>query len=293
MPPRAPLTATLKPKTKLDRSSGWTEKAHAYGPFDFAAVTRQRLRELLLEAGVSYDRLAERMRALGFATWRRETVTQVLREDEDTRDRPRARRVPLEELFGLAIVFGVPVAELILPRDPNHPNRITLEDGSRYPDAPEALELTAERYLSPQVVAQLLVGRRGVIGEGGSAEWDAAERAAHGNRPVARTLWDRRRGRAADPINQFAEQARAQFLRIEAHLPAGELLDPIEFSTFGGGDMLVRRPADGALYSLNPSGGPGALRYIPGAPGTNTLFIEGYEVISTEGARPPEWDGDR
>jgi len=95
---------------------------------------------------------------------------------------------------------------------------------------------------------------------------------------------------ATPDIHPIAAMGSAQFNAMLAHLPDDELPDEdVEFRTFRGGNVLIRRPADGALFAMQ-SEGAGALRYLPGDPGTMTLFAEGVEVLTTESATPEEWN---
>lgn len=105
-------------------------------------------------AGISQAELATAMDRAGFP-WKRITVAEV---------EGGKRRTSIEELLGLAAVFGVPVVRLLVP---HHSDCMTLTDG----------QPGQRRVLDAGEVEELLVGQAGKVGRGGAA-WQAARRAA-------------------------------------------------------------------------------------------------------------------
>jgi transcriptional regulator with XRE-family HTH domain len=73
----------------------------AYGEVLAANIRAARARKGLNQADAS-----ERMRALGFTAWHRQTASAVEKGD---------RRLLAEEILGLASVLGVPMAALMRP----------------------------------------------------------------------------------------------------------------------------------------------------------------------------------
>lgn len=132
-------------------------------------VTATRLKVLRASAGVgkalSQEALAEHMEALGYG-WTRAT----------TMDSERGvRRLSVSELLGLALLFRVPVVELLLP-------------------APsQTMEITGKlRSLTRSEVMELLIGRGGQPGRGGP-RWPLAVGATpEGVDGPAREVWRKR-----------------------------------------------------------------------------------------------------
>jgi transcriptional regulator with XRE-family HTH domain len=148
-----------------DHGSQWKRPGSA----TFAQILGENLKALRIESGWSQDRLATAMAALGFK-WKRVTCAEV----EGT-----SRRLGLDELMGLAALFGVPAVQLMLP-----------SEGT-------TLDWT-NRDLSSEEVKDLFVGHKGRLGEGG-ANWSAALTAVgslsgEDERPAA-DLWRVRDGR--------------------------------------------------------------------------------------------------
>jgi transcriptional regulator with XRE-family HTH domain len=151
-----------------------TIDADAFDPFTLAigpdTITSRRMRELRLQSGASpnaplrQEDLAEAMSQVG-CDWRRGTVTETEKE---------RRRLSLDELLGLALVFGVPVVELLSPA----PGEV-IEIGDGGPQ------------LGWRQVRELLIGRGGKVGTGGPT-WMASLVSKVTDRP-ARQLWARRR----------------------------------------------------------------------------------------------------
>jgi len=123
-----------------DHESPWTRAGSA----TFAQILGENVKALRNESGWSQERLANAMSALGFK-WKRVTCAEV----EGT-----SRRLGLDELMGLAALFGVPAVQMMLPSDGT-----TLD--------------WINRDLSTEEVKDLFVGHKGTIGEGG-AHWSAA-----------------------------------------------------------------------------------------------------------------------
>jgi transcriptional regulator with XRE-family HTH domain len=94
---------------------------------EVAALTMRTLR---LEYEMTQEGLAEAMRDLGFVAWKRITVAEI---------ESFKRRLSLEELFGVAIVFGTDVVSML----------------SAY-DKSEAIELN-ERHVLTAVWARVVV----------------------------------------------------------------------------------------------------------------------------------------
>lgn len=74
-------------------------------PLDFGATIARNLREIRLQTGWTQASLATAMERLGFG-WKRATVAEV---------EGGSRRVSLEELLALAVLYAVPMVELLLP----------------------------------------------------------------------------------------------------------------------------------------------------------------------------------
>lgn len=165
---------------------------------EFADVIADRLRRRRLEAGWTQADLADAMTRLGFS-WKRITVAEVeagARAPEDTGPSREGRRVSLEELLGLAILYGEPLLKLLLPGPAEFlvlPKR-TLHNQ----EALAAISGNApSRTLRPDLVVTLMLGENGAIGDGGD-NWGAARRAAlledgEDDWRPAKDLWERRR----------------------------------------------------------------------------------------------------
>ncbi len=139
----------------------------------FRDTIGSNLRALRVEAEWTQVQLAESMTTLGF-DWKRITVAEV---------EAATRGVSFEEVLGLAVLFAVPMVELLVP------------DGTRLEFPP--IDLSAE------TVRELIIGSDGKMGEGGIT-WRAAARAAGKQRrksewrPAA-DLWTRRAARNPAP----------------------------------------------------------------------------------------------
>lgn len=135
-------------------------------------ITRDRVRRLREEAGMSQSALARAMEGLGFP-WHRQTVFQV----ETDLDHPKVkqdRRLTLGEILGVAALFGVPAIDLLLP------------------EPIDTVDLNGSEQLPGRVAHELIVGRGGKVGTGGP-RWGAAASLAPADveRP-AHELWKRR-----------------------------------------------------------------------------------------------------
>ena len=75
---------------------------------DIRAALRLTVREERLKRGWSQEALNQEMRRIGFSDWTRQTVASI---ESD----PPTRRVLLSELVGLASLFRLPLAALVLP----------------------------------------------------------------------------------------------------------------------------------------------------------------------------------
>ncbi len=101
------------------------------------------IKALRNEAGWTQERLAGAMAAAGFS-WKRITCAEV---------EVGSRRISLEELLGIAMLFSVPALELLIPDDS------------------VALDMPMADVKGPQV-EELLLGSGGRLGRGG-VEWTA------------------------------------------------------------------------------------------------------------------------
>lgn len=114
-----------------------------------AGIVADNLKRLREEANWAQSEVADAMTRLGFESWVRLTVTDVERAN---------RRLSLEELLGLAVLFGVPMLQLLIPADNT---RLEWHTGD----------------LASSAVLELLIGQGGVLGSGG-VTWQGAARAA-------------------------------------------------------------------------------------------------------------------
>lgn len=156
--------------------------SQTFDPYDLATtpanLLAENLRRLRMEAGVRQEQLASLMMQLGFA-WKRQTVAEVERiTDPDDPDARAPRRLTHEEMFALCALYGVPMVEMW-----RCPPGVTIEL-----DAPGLNALTGRQ------MSELIVGRRGQVGEGGPTWSAAAAVIAPGTveRP-ARQLWRTRK----------------------------------------------------------------------------------------------------
>lgn len=159
-----------------DKRSG-KDSGHRLVP-DFGVLIAERARRLREDAGWTQAQVAEAMTRLGFK-WTRVTVAEV---------ELGTRRVSMEELVGLAAMYGEPLLLLLTP------------------DVGDRLEFPRKRGLDPADVVGLMLGEGGRIGPGG-ADWGPAARIALVREPntasdwrPARALWERRtRGYGTGP----------------------------------------------------------------------------------------------
>ena len=176
------LDAGLQAAVALARrkqQTSWTRPLEA----SFTEIVAFNLRNLRLEAEWTQQQLAEAMTAIGF-TWARETVVEVERT---------GRKVQLEEIVGIAALFGVPMVELLLPDDKT------------------ALEMPGTSLNRPQLT-EFTLGQGGVIGEGGP-EWVASTRVLGQDQTVDRPapdLWrNRRKSRGSSTRPSRAQKGRS------------------------------------------------------------------------------------
>ena len=139
----------------------------------FGEIIGSNIKALRDEAGWTQAQVAEAMTSLGF-DWKRITMAQT---------EASSRRITFEELLGLAVVFAVPVVELLLPADA--PGDSTVLGWHT---------CTMDRSM----VEELLIGHGGVLGKGGltwksAARASGAPRGANDWRPAA-DLWRNREG---------------------------------------------------------------------------------------------------
>lgn len=118
----------------------------------FSEVIGENLKAIREESGWTQAGVAEVMVSLGF-DWKRITYAEV---------EACTRRVTFEELLGLAVLFAVPVLELLIPTEaPDNTTVLAWETGD----------------LSASMVKELFIGHGGVLGQGGLT-WRAAAQAA-------------------------------------------------------------------------------------------------------------------
>jgi transcriptional regulator with XRE-family HTH domain len=121
------------------------------------------LKQLRNEAGWSQPAVADLMVEVGFDKWTRQTVAEIERT---------ARRVSWEEAWALAILFGVPIVEILDP-------------------AGYAVAVSEAIVVPDEHATELLVGRGGRVGQGGP-NWASGCVRGDVERP-ARDLWANRR----------------------------------------------------------------------------------------------------
>jgi transcriptional regulator with XRE-family HTH domain len=126
----------LAPRTTLDM---WKSPLGA----SFGEIIGANLKSLRNRAGWSQERLAGAMSRAGY-DWKRITMAQV---------EAGTRRISLEELAGLSALFGIPLVFFLVPTD-------------------LALDLPAAQ-VQPDQVKEVLLGRGGRLGKGGS-DWSVA-----------------------------------------------------------------------------------------------------------------------
>jgi transcriptional regulator with XRE-family HTH domain len=113
----------------------------------FGDVVARRIGQLREQAGADWTqaRLAQAMNDLGFA-WQRITVAEV---------EGGARKVTLEELLGLAALYGVPLVTFLLPKDS------------------ESVQFPRIGRIEPAAVRELILGADSEASQGGQ-DWKAA-----------------------------------------------------------------------------------------------------------------------
>jgi len=168
------LDGAVRAAASLGRpGSGWSTAFEA----SFGVIIGDNVKALRDEAGWTQAEVAEAMASLGF-DWKRITMAQT---------ESAVRRVTFEELLGLAVLFAVPVVQLLLP--PDEPNNT----------------LVLEWHVggtNASMVQELLVGHGGRLGEGGLT-WAAAARAAGASRRAddwrpAADLWRNRNQKSSE-----------------------------------------------------------------------------------------------
>jgi transcriptional regulator with XRE-family HTH domain len=242
----------------------------------YMRLVQRRVRELREEAKISQKELALAMTTFGF-NWNEATCTQV--------ERGR-RAVSLEELVALAAIWGRPVTTFLSAA------------------SDETLALPGGRFLTPDVLRELLVGEGGIIGEGGPF-WRTAREVllsgAGAEALVAKvftesTLFAEKlayeRGELEDVMSATTNERARQAGFIETHVPPDELPDELmtTFRTAGDGArrLVLVRPSDGAQYAINEKGQPGVLRLtVEDGREILTTFVNGRMVDRREGGAPP------
>lgn len=101
----------------------------------YSDLIARNIKAAISRRGLSQEDLAERMRALGYSAWIRQTVSSTTRGK---------RRLVAEELLGLSVALEVSVMSLLLP-SADDPPVVTLPAGQlvalqRQAFAPPALE---------------------------------------------------------------------------------------------------------------------------------------------------------
>ena len=138
----------------------------------FSEIVAERVRQARTDAGWTQEQLADAMSQAGH-DWKRVTVAEV---------ETQGRRVSLEELLTLAVLFGVPMLHFLLVGESD---AVQLPESSR-----------CYRTIGDLSANELILGKGGRMGSGG-ADWEEARRIAAGPtdddswRP-ARAMWARR-----------------------------------------------------------------------------------------------------
>lgn len=149
-------------QTAIDERHERIEEAHSGEAITLSETISLMVRRFRMMASLTQADLAESMSRLGFG-WKRITVTEVERpwSSRGSGDAP-PRQVSLEELLGLAALFGIPVHRFLLPYAEDE----SLED--------RPLEFAAGRNLSPGTVWGLLFGDQNREHWGGGPDWSPA-----------------------------------------------------------------------------------------------------------------------
>jgi 8-oxo-dGTP diphosphatase len=113
-------------------------------PTVYADVLRRNIRSLRGRAGLNQGLVVERMRALGYTSWHRQTMGNVERGE---------RRVTAEEIFGLAVALETTIAALMSPL----PDDKVVE----FPSAPEPVTVWSVQQLVHGMNVGLVAWRRG------------------------------------------------------------------------------------------------------------------------------------
>jgi transcriptional regulator with XRE-family HTH domain len=155
---------------------------------DYAPILAGNIARARGASGFTQAALAESMARVGFP-WKRITVAEVERG---------VRRVSLDELVGLAALFGKPIVEFLLPQS-------DLD-----------YQLPSGRTLPAAMLLELVFGEQwraafNAVKQGGGAEWSVAAFAAGAPlagdedwRPAAATRWPERMADAAGWMDDVA-----------------------------------------------------------------------------------------
>ncbi len=141
---------------------------------NFGELIAERIRRAREDAGWTQAQLAQAMAAAG-ADWKRITVAEA---------EAGTRRVSLDELFLLSILFAIPMVSFLLPAEGDEGD--TTEEAARadFFQLPEGTR--CYRTLDPNTARELILGKGGLEGSGG-VEWEAAASVAGG--PAGDDSW--------------------------------------------------------------------------------------------------------
>ncbi len=160
------------------------------GESSYPEIIAENIRNLRLEAGWTQQQLADAMTAIGF-TWARETAVEVERT---------GRKVQLEEVVGIAALFGIPIMELLLPD-----NQTAIVVGNASTDRGQ--------------LSELMLGRGGKIGNGG-ADWLAPLYIVGGGKTIERPAVDLWQNRGTSPGGPRELTVRGRGVRDGTHREA-------------------------------------------------------------------------
>lgn len=161
-------------RTAIDLAYDTEQQRSETRSASFAEVVGANVKAMRNDSDTTQAAVADAMAALGF-DWKRITCAEV---------ELATRRVAIEEVLALAVLFGVPAIELFLPAD-------------------DAVITWPQGDLPRRDLVELFVGHGGELGEGG-INWRTAARAA--GRPRTRTqqrpavaFWTNRGERRTQP----------------------------------------------------------------------------------------------
>lgn len=178
------------------------DERHEPEEVSFGDLTARHLRRAREDSGWTQEQLASAMREAGHA-WQRVTVAEV---------EAGARRVSLEELLALAVLFGVPMVRFLLPRS---------GDVMKLPE-----DTRCYRTLGDDTVIQLMLGPDSFLGPV-DRTWERPTHVAKVNqgpgewRP-APDLWDKRHRMGPVDSNNGAGTPSPERLAIYEHAARDE-----------------------------------------------------------------------